>query len=81
MTREDKIKKLIDDDFVNYDDYDGVEINLKRILRHGFSGYNNYSDIEIDEEFADRIGFEEEVTDEIIKKTLIDAIEEVKTND
>lgn len=56
MTKEEKIKKLIDDDIMNYDNYDNIERQLRYILEHGENGYKNYTDEEIDEEYADRIG-------------------------
>lgn len=56
MTREEKIKALIDDYFdVSSSSF---HIFVVKILKNGWLGYNNMTDEEIDEEYKDR--FDEE---------------------
>jgi hypothetical protein len=59
MTRDEKIDRLVDDDFDRIRQGDMSE-TLDYMLRRGIVGYDNYSDEEIEQEMKNRELYGEE---------------------
>lgn len=49
MTRDQKIKALVDNDYNAVDRGDWELVDIYDILENGFKGYTNFTDVELDE--------------------------------